>query len=241
MRAANPSLGDRAVRIPGLVNVRDLGGLPIRDGVTVRRGLLLRSAELARLEPAGAALLDEFGLRTVIDLRTNDEVGQRPDRLNGTKADLHTISLLPVNYHEIPVYQVDLYVYLAESCTKETAQAVKVLAAPGALPGLFHCAVGKDRTGFLAAVILALLGVPDEEIISDFMLSNAELGFPEPGESEPVHVPTLPSRSAIRPELLADALGRIRDQHGDIAAYLRSGGVTDLELDSLTTALTDRG
>lgn len=239
MSAVNPSLGDRAVRIPGLVNVRDLGGLPIRGGGTVRRGQLLRSAELARLEPMGAALLALLGLRTVIDLRTDDEVGQRPDNLTGTKADLHTISLLPVNYHEIPVYQVDLYVYLAESCTKETAQAVKVLAAPGALPGLFHCAVGKDRTGFLAAVILALLGVPDEEIISDFMISNAELGFPESGE--PVNVPTLPSRSAIRPELLADALDRIRRQYGDIATYLRAGGVTDLELESLTDALTDRG
>ena len=119
------------------------------------------------------------------------------------------------------------------------AEAVKVLAAPGALPGLFHCAVGKDRTGFLAAVILALLGVPDEEIISDFMISNAELGFPESGE--PVNVPTLPSRSAIRPELLADALDRIRRQYGDIATYLRAGGVTDLELESLTDALTDRG
>jgi len=91
----------------------------------------------------------------------------------------------------------------------EIARAVKVLAAPGALPGLFHCAVGKDRTGVLAAVILALIGVPDEEIIADFLRSNAALGLPRrPGvpsvaaqkvaEASPVYDMLLSARNAVR-------------------------------------------
>jgi protein-tyrosine phosphatase len=255
MSPADPGrgVGGRKLRIPGMFNVRDLGGLPLQDGGTTRPGKLLRSAELSWLEPAGAAMLAEFGLRTVVDLRTRDEVDQRPDNLTGMDAALVSISFLALDYDEIPATQADLYTYMADSCTDQTAQVVKALAAPDALPGLFHCAVGKDRTGFIAGIILALIGVPDDEIIQDFLLSNPALGFPpqsgtaqstvdHPVDSELVETPPmLSSRNPVSAELLAGVMDRIRARHGTIAAYLRAGGVTDQELESLTAALVDRG
>jgi len=255
MTTADPGPGGRTLRIPGTFNVRDLGGLPVHGGAVVRRGVLVRSAELSALEPAGAAILAGLGLRTVVDLRTHDEVGARPDQLSGTGAELRSVPLLSLPYDEIPAAQIDLYDYMADFCAKETAQAVRALAAPGALPALFHCAVGKDRTGFLAAVILALIGVPDEEIVRDFLLSNPALGLPKQehtGSARPTrdgsededaesvdHPLLLASRNAISADLITEVLGRIRGRHGTIAAYLLAGGVTEPELESLTAALVD--
>ena len=247
---AAPGPEDRRLRIPGAFNVRDLGGLPARGGAVVRSGRLLRAGELSGLEPAGAAALAAYGLRTVVDLRTRDEIAARPDSLDGTGAVLHAIPLIALPYSGIPARAVDLYTYLAESCTAETAQVVKTLAAPGALPGLFHCAVGKDRTGFVAAVLLAVLGVPDDEIVADFIASNPELGLPAiPGVTSaaaravqatmPVYDMLLSARNAVRADLLADALDRVRTRHGSVAGFLRAGGVTDPELESLKAALID--
>jgi protein-tyrosine phosphatase len=255
MTTTESDIGDRALRLPGAFNVRDLGGLPVRGGGRVRPGMLLRSGELSGLVAAGAAVLGELGLRTVLDLRTGDEVAARPDALKhaGTaRATLHTIPLLPLDYDEIPPGQHDLYMYMADYCGAETALVVKALAAPGALPGLFHCAVGKDRTGFVAGVVLDVIGVPDEEIIADFLLSNPGLGLPRPAAEFDVaarhiagvtqtHSVLLSSRNAVGPELLAEALGRIRSRYGTVADYLRAGGVTDQELDSLKTALVEFG
>jgi protein-tyrosine phosphatase len=255
MTTADSGLGGRTLRVPGTFNVRDLGGLPVEGGAVVRRGVLVRSAELSELEPAGAVLLAGLGLRTVVDLRTDEETGARPDHLTGIGAQWHGIPLLALAYDEIPAAQIELYGYMADFCTKETAQAVRALAAPGALPALFHCAVGKDRTGFLAAVILALIGVPDEEIVRDFLLSNPALGLPRQEQTDfaglagqsstdegwVAHPQLLASRNAISAELITEVLDRIRGRHGTISAYLRSGGVTEAELESLTAALVDHG
>jgi protein-tyrosine phosphatase len=241
----------REMHVLGMFNLRDLGGLPIEGGGTVRSGWLLRSGELSGLQPAGAAMLAELGLRTVVDLRTLNEIAARPDALDGTEATVHPIPLLALAYHEIPAAQPDRYAYMAEFCAAETARAVKALAAPDALPGLFHCAVGKDRTGVVAAVVLALIGVPDDEIIADFLRSNAALGLPrQPGvrsiaaekvaEASPVYDMLLAARHAVRAEVMVDFLARVRARHGSAADYLRFGGVTDDELASLEAALVER-
>lgn len=252
MATTGPDALDREMHVPGMFNLRDLGGLPIRGGGTVRPGMLLRSGELSGLRAEGAETFAELGLRTVVDLRTLDEAAARPDVLDGMAATLHLIPLLSLSYNEIPLDQVDLYTYFADFCLTETARVIKVLAAPNALPGLFHCAVGKDRTGIVAAVVLSLIGVPDEEIVADFLQSNPGLGLPRtPGvrnaaalkvtEATPVYDMLMSARHAIRAELITGFLARVRERRGSVTGYLRAGGVTDDEMTTLEAALVDRG
>ena len=236
MNTSQSTGGDRTVRVPGVFNVRDFGSLPISGGAVVRRGLLFRSAQLSDIEPAGTEILAGLGLRTVVDLRTHTESDSRPDRLAGTGAVLRAIPLLDMPFSDIPDSQADLYTYLTDLCTRQMAAVVKALAAPGALPGLIHCAVGKDRTGFATGVILSLLGVPVEEIGEDFLLSNAALGLAPKLEDQPRQA----SGTVVGAGLLADALDRLREQYGSIEEYLRAGGVTDLDIESLRTALIER-
>lgn len=242
---------DREMHVPGMFNLRDLGGLPVQGGGTVRPGLLMRSGELSGLQAEGAAMFAELGLRTVVDLRTIDEAQARPDVLDGLTATLHVIPLLSLSYNEIPPNQRDLYAFFADFCMTETARVVKVLAAPNALPGLFHCAVGKDRTGIVASVVLSQIGVSDDEIVADFLLSNQGLGLPrEPGvrnvaaakvtEATPVYDMLLSARHEVSAELITGFLAQVRESHGSVTDYLRSGGVTDDELTTLEAALVDR-
>lgn len=186
-----------AIPAASVANLRDLGGLSLGDGRAVRSGLALRSAQLDRLDPAEPAVA-ELGIRTVVDLRTETERGDRPDRLPAgarllvadVLADHLAVSGLP------PAARLKLLLSdpaLAEEhlgggrvraafartyrtfVSGDSARAayralLTELGTPGAGPVLFHCSAGKDRTGWAATVVLGLLGA-DEKTVRDEYLS----------------------------------------------------------------------
>ena len=166
-----------AQRLEGTPNFRDLGGLATVDGRVTRRGVLFRSSALEELSSRDVRLLiDDIGLRTVIDLRSADdrEIAQ---------------SLLdtPVRYINLPISRggpttslerpmgadgrVDMpriyRMYIETSAPSITAIIAELTS--GATPALFHCAAGKDRTGVVAAIVLSAVGVTRDAVIADFM------------------------------------------------------------------------
>ncbi|NUP52495.1 MAG: protein-tyrosine-phosphatase [Catenulispora sp.] len=164
--------GGRELSWDGCVNVRDLGGLG-----QVRPGAVVRMEAPARLSEAGWAAAWAFGVRTVVDLRHTDECGPdvapRPPGITTVQVPLDPVG---TPFHErwtkidnlaSPLYFPAL---LAEHPELVVA-AVRAVAA--AAPGcvVFHCAGGKDRTGLLALVLLALAGATAEEIIADYLLT----------------------------------------------------------------------
>ena len=170
----------RTIAFEAVFNFRDLGGYPARRGQRVRWRRLFRADGLNRVRTHEADVVRRLGIRTVVDLRTNDEV-----RTHGRFPD----EVAEVNYCHLPVFDVqpdwagfdepdapgflaDRYVEMLESGRPSVAAALKLLADPGAYPLVFHCAAGKDRTGILASVVLALLGVPDDVIVEDYALSH---------------------------------------------------------------------
>ena len=166
-----------APRLEGTPNFRDLGGLATVDGRVTRRGVLFRSSALEELSSRDVRLLiDDIGLRTVIDLRSADdrEIAQ---------------SLLdtPVRYINLPISRggpttslerpmgadgrVDMpriYRMYIETSAPSITEIIAELTS-GATPALFHCAAGKDRTGVVAAILLSAVGVTRDAVIADFM------------------------------------------------------------------------
>ncbi|GAA2644559.1 tyrosine-protein phosphatase [Dactylosporangium fulvum] len=227
--------------LEGLVNFRDLGGLPAEGG-TVRPGVLFRSDSLAYATRADVhRLVDGLGVTTVIDLRGEHEVarlGRGP------------LARTRVGYYPAPIADVsgadDLVGhYLAMLAEKGDVLAgtVRLLASSDALPAVFHCEAGCDRTGVLAAVVLGLLGVPDDAIAEDYAATAAAM----PTIHERVRVVVerlgLPPRplsvTVWEPEaaMMAHTLDLVRQRWGGMDGWAREQGLRDEDLSALRSAL----
>ncbi|WP_441250935.1 tyrosine-protein phosphatase [Kitasatospora sp. McL0602] len=220
--------------VQGVLNLRDAGITGLRPG------LLYRSSHLAALTPAGARRLEELGLRTVVDLRTPTELALLPDRRHHLGFDHYHHPVLPDHQdgnRAWPDNQTAMYRFMAEDGAQAIADTVRLLATPGALPALIHCAVGKDRTGLTIAILQTLAGAPTPAVLADFLRSNPALGLdtgPRPyidehgneGISHPVAA-----------HLLETSLTHIHTHHPTLDAYLHHHGVTPAELTALRALL----
>jgi protein tyrosine/serine phosphatase len=242
----------RELAIDGAYNVRDLGGLSTGAGRIVQRGQVYRSGDLGRLTAEGAAELRALGLATVIDLRTSAEV-QRRGRF--PFEDLGIVyrhrPLLDLSATEPEAQLADLpsdvldqlYRHLAEQGAGNLALVLTWLAEEPTLPAIVHCVAGKDRTGLVSAVVLGLLGVPDEDIAADYALSEAALtAFRRRAEEQDPDgaawlssVP--PQLLEAKPEAMLDLLDWLRERHGSIEGYTRSIGVSDATVAALRVRL----
>jgi protein-tyrosine phosphatase len=173
---------ERILSFPSLLNARDLGGYPTTDGSETRWRSLLRADDLVQLTPAGVQAMAAFGIETVIDLRWPEEVVASPSPIAANLSDVryHQISLLARTAGE--------WNSLREDCTKETWKCtvldlarselravLQVVADSSPGPLLFHCVAGKDRTGIIAALLLAMADVTPEAIARDYALSTVRL------------------------------------------------------------------
>jgi hypothetical protein len=245
----------RWIRLEGIDNLRDVGGLPLRDGGTTVSGQLLRSANLRHVTDADVAhLVDVLGLRLVIDLRTAREIDRDgPTAVAVAGVETVALSFLPEEGEALPETGEDTDPllrayrgYLADR-TENVVEAVRLLGAPGAGPALVHCAAGKDRTGVLLALVLDVVGVEREAVIADYALSaeqvetmfrrwTAAAGVAMPDDLTP-HLP--------RAEVIAAVLARLDDEHGEdgrggAAGWLRANGLEPDALDRLRVRLTGR-
>jgi protein tyrosine/serine phosphatase len=184
------------IELDGVVNARDLGGLPAGDGRRIAPNQLLRSDNLQDLSSADVTrLVDDIGLSTVIDLRSTAEVeseGPAPlDRVAsvqrvhlsvlpevGKRTDVIAEALLLKRERDRSRYPDDAmcghYLGYLEDRPEAVARAVRAIAdAPGA--ALVHCAAGKDRTGVVIALTLCAVGVPAEEVIADYAATDERI------------------------------------------------------------------
>ena len=189
--AAPERSSHRQLNFEGIANFRDLGGYPAADGRAVKWGKLYRSGHLATASNADLAGLAALQLASVIDFRSGAEKTEEPNRLpDPASFALVEIPVLDEGnrnlYNEISTrieegtlgdFDPDLTMIqanrqFADEFTPQFRQFVDtVLEAEGA-PVLWHCTAGKDRTGFAAAVLLRILGVPQDIIMQDYLASR---------------------------------------------------------------------
>ena len=246
------SAGDHlGIDVPGVRNARGIGGLETLDGRRVRDGLVFRSAGLHGITEEGRHAVAGRGVSTVLDLRGATEVASYPDDLPDARV-VH----LPLHEPSDPDSGVligaaadaadslglaALYAHLVQSRGREIAAGIREIAmADGAV--LVHCTAGKDRTGILIAVLLAALGVRDDQIVSTYAESGDLLGEgfrADVAELLPATHPEALTQGALD-ELLASPVGHIelaletiRRDHGTVAAYLGANGFTGDELADL--------
>lgn len=232
-------------------NLRDIGGLGAADGLRVRPGVLYRGDAPQPGDPRTAR---EVGLdagvawppATVIDLRSTEEAG--PTHPLSDVAAVHHIplgaSLAPDRVAATPAVDRDItwaYRLLVEEAGPRLARIVGVLAqAPG--PVFVHCAAGKDRTGIVVATVLAVLGVPREQIVADYLRTNANLDalwtrLRAAGTPEPDHASLLGVEAAALEVVLDEYAAR----PGGVRGRLLDAGTDPSDLRLLSERLLTTG
>jgi protein-tyrosine phosphatase len=238
----------RILQLEGLDNARDVGDLPLRGGGVTRSGELLRSASLHYLTEADVAhLVDEFGLRLVLDLRTAREI-DRDGPSPVAKAGVRTVALsfVPEDGRPLPETGDDTdpllrnYLGFLVDRTENVVEAVRLLGAPDAGPALVHCQAGKDRTGVLVALVLDAVGVERDAIVEDYALSAAQVEamFQRWTTAEGVAMPEDLTPHLPRAEVIAAVLDRLDTEHGGAEGWLRSNGLDEETLHRLRVRLT---
>ncbi len=247
----------------GFHNTRDLGGLPTRSGRTTRRGAFFRAADLRFVTDTGWAQARESGVRTVIDLRNPDEIrptADAPTALAGSArfaAAAGPVTPVGIDRVEVPLDDIDdlefwryvnrerlngsplYYRVFLDRKAERCAAVMNAIArsAPGGV--LFHCGAGRDRTGLVALLLLALADVEVDTIAADYDLSAeavkplfAAMGAEEQG---PVIAAVLAARGTTTAAAIRDTLAGF-----DVERYLLEAGVAGTALDEIRRRLTQR-
>lgn len=152
--------------VVGSHNVRDLGGLATGAGRLVRTGRLFRS-DYPAFADADASALESLWLRTVVDLRRGTEAAVEQVDWEAYGVDGER---WPLSAGRESSWHARYAAYLLHR-PETVVGAVSAVMRPEGHAVLFHCAAGKDRTGVVAALLLAVLGVPDIDIVADYLLS----------------------------------------------------------------------
>ena len=254
-------------------NARDLGGYPAAGGRWVRRGRLYRANALNRLTEADIETLGGLRLACLIDFRHPDEIDLiGPNRLPTTPPvrqvalplydpahDVFTTvsalltgragaeSMVRLRDGEVAAAMLELYRWFVTSPTAREAfaSALRVIASSDELPLLFHCTAGKDRTGWLSALVLSALGVDRSVITEDYLWTN-ELNAPGRAYvlarlTDRIEDPTLllPLLEA-RLEYLDEAFAEVDRGYGGMDSYLRDGlGLDGATIEALRANLLE--
>jgi len=251
----------QSLDIVSIPNLRDMGGYKTADGATIARGLVYRSNQLYNISANDMLLLAKLNLKNDFDLRTATERNDKPDELpvgvNNVWLDVlaDDPSSGPANLISLLMDPQQANIELGDGKVEDMFKVAyrQFISLPSAqiafrelflslgdenqLPALFHCTTGKDRTGWAAAALLTLVGVPNEVVIEDYLRSNDYIlpmyntlieGFVDAGG-----YPNIPAAILGVKEVYLDAaFDEMQTKYGSIENYFSEG--LDISVDQQT-------
>ena len=230
---------ERIIALEGAVNFRDLGGYPAAPGTRTRWRTFFRADGLGELTETDLDVVRDLGIRTVIDLRSGDELER-----SRFDVDAHPVAFFHFPFiEELPDAEEfqrrpgllgTQYLDMVTGAGPQILGALEVLAQPEALPAVFHCTAGKDRTGVLSAIVLSLLGVDEPTVVADYALSGVAMRalraklvrkYPEGRDT----IENMDEVFSADPAQMEQLLDYVRAEHGSVEAYVDGlGGGPDL-------------
>jgi protein-tyrosine phosphatase len=252
------------IDLDGAVNVRDLGGLPTTDGGSTVPGRVLRSENLQELSPEDVSkLVDEFGVTTVVDLRSTIEVNKEGP------APLDAVPTVRHAHHPVLAEWLDGKDTVARALLTDAVEADRLRYPDDTMCGhylgylenrpdqvtgalraiatsdgaaIVHCAAGKDRTGVICALTLTVAGVDQETIVADYMATgdrlNAIIDRLARSRMYAEDVTRRPvSAHAPRAETMRAFLTQLDERYGGLDRWLATNGFTVAEVDRLRAKL----
>jgi protein-tyrosine phosphatase len=230
----------------GLLNARDLGGHSTADGEETRWGSIVRADSVRQLTEEGWKAVVDYGIRTVVDLRSEEELAADPPaELPVDAVHVSFFDDTPDVFEEVEAASVraashaeatrEVYLIFLEHFRTNVTAAIRAVGQAPEGGVVVHCHGGKDRTGLVTAFLLRLAGVSIREIAADYALSEERLrtrheqwfaSAADEAELARLH------RIAATPESsMVEVLQELERRYGSIEGYLRAGGATDEDLE----------
>lgn len=248
-----PVVVPRVIELAGGSNFRDIGGYRTEDGRQVRSGLVYRSASTDQFTTGDFEKLIKLNIRMFCDLRdARERVPKRPDGVAvppiQTWPDVQT-GTIDVSTPEA-AYKAILggYERMPMDYTQQMGDIYRHIAR-GELPLLYNCSAGKDRTGVTTAILLRILGVPQEVVIGDYLASNHLLDMKRvQGKASTERVlgqravspEAMKILASVQPEWIKAAFASIDEHYGSFDNYLRAGlGLSDDEIAAIRNRLLE--
>jgi len=249
--APGQSLGI-ALDIPPVPNLRDVGGYKTQTGATVTRELAYRSDTFYPMTAEDDKKLEILQIKNDYDLRTTAEAKAEPDEMpagveyhllnvladakSAAPAELEKLLHEPKKANEAlgggkieELFEKGYREFIYLPSAKQSYRTLFLsLADPNKLPAVFHCTTGKDRTGWAAAALLTLLGVPSETVMADYMQTN-EYTLPQFQKTIDEFVAAGGDRDiavavfGVKQEYLEASFDEMRKQYGSIEQYFSEG------------------
>ncbi len=239
------------VRLPlqNAHNVREIGGYPVKDGGQIAYHRFLRSDDLSTLSEADIEFLVAYGVNLVIDLRSDDEAQKAPDRLEGVEGVEYVrlpylgkdlTDATKVNPEELDIGLGAMYVGMIENkeMTKKIFEAIE-RAPKGCV--LFHCAVGKDRTGIVAMLLMSLAGADKQDCVTNYAQSFINL-------SRRVELMEMFKKVAntkfeammySHPETISGCYDLMMEKYGSTKNYLKECGLKEEQIQNIKKRLLE--
>lgn len=236
-----------SIEIKGATNFRSLGGLPAAGGRRIRMHAIMRADRLAGLSESDWHALGHAGLATICDLRSDAERAEHPNAVppylslremrcdirNDLRADPALARLLLDEPNARGAERVMVEIYRRfPGYMGGTLAAIVDRALEGGAPLLVHCSAGKDRTGFVVAMLLHALGVPEPRIREDYLASRRWPGADTHRAALESRLGTFIAADELRAAVdavldvrdiyLDAALGAVHEEFGSIERYLES-------------------
>jgi len=238
-------MSGQSIAVAGAVNLRDLGGYQTLSGQTVKRGLLLRSGSLAYLTEQGKREFAQLGVALICDLRRDLEREEEPTPLpaglprrleipidpGSAVALRQRLGSVQLDLEDRIDFMTNVTAELIRDHAHDYAQMFAALLELEQGAFLVHCSAGKDRTGIACALILHALGVPEETVFRDYLLTNETIdyeGHELPRLASRLEGYALPPRewimalAGVREEYLRAAYAALHDSFDDVEHYIEA-------------------
>ncbi|WOI43155.1 tyrosine-protein phosphatase [Bacillus altitudinis] len=238
------SMNQPNIQFSKLANFREVGGLQTTDQMVIKQGMIYRSADLSRLTKQDILTFSTLGIQTICDLRTSSErkshppriiehdkivhIPMQPDSMMPSKWTMFRMLIAEGKSLSFTPIMKDVYQSMLYERKKEIQQLFTLLSDEKNYPLMLHCTSGKDRTGFLSALIQLAAGVPVHTVLSEYMRSNEGVKMLVKRQERFVRMMSLyrVSKEQIQPLLgvqqdyLEDVLNEMMDTYGSAERYL---------------------
>lgn len=220
--------------LENIINCRDLGGYPTEHGIT-QFGRFIRCATPTRPTDGDIEKLKELGVATVIDLRGNAEVKNQPNDFERLTRNMEYISLYELNAAAVKSSKYSLgfiYEIIISESKDNICKALKTIAAAPQGAILYHCFLGKDRTGILSMLLLSIAGVCEDDIVADYQITHTYIEAYLKSHAKTLWN-TDPKNHLSLPQTMRELMAYINQEYGSVLDYIRSLGVTNSEIEAI--------